>query len=75
MGLRVASMKYCRVMSSHMVMPYLSSVFLELVPSTFVSRRLLAPDCVSPNVMLLVQYGLYHLFQDFKTFPLARVHQ
>ena len=25
--------------------------------------------------MLLIQYGLYHLLQDSKTFPLARVHQ
>ena len=38
-----------------MVMPYLWSVFLELVPSTFVFRCLLTPDCVSPNVMLLIQ--------------------
>ena len=32
-------------------------------------------DCVSPNVKLLMQYVLYHLSQDSKIFPLARVHQ
>ena len=32
-------------------------------------------DCVSPNVMPLIQYVLHHLLQDSKTFPLARVHQ
>ena len=28
---------------------------------------------VSPNVMISIQYGLYNLFQDSKTFPLERV--
>ena len=32
-----------------------ASLSLEQVPSTFVSRRLLTSDCVSPNVMLLIQ--------------------
>ena len=31
----------------------------------------MTPDCVSPNVTLLIQYGLYHLSQDSKIFPLA----
>ena len=59
-----------------MVMPSLSSVFFRArVPSTFVSRCLSTPDCVSPNVKLLIQYVIYHLLQDSKTSPLARVHQ
>ena len=57
--------QYCsRVISSRMVMPYLWSVFLELVPSTFVSRCLSTLECVSPGVMLLIQYVLYHRLQD-----------
>ena len=60
----------------YVVEPYCGQSSLELVPITFVSRCLLTHDYVSPNVMLLIQYyGLYHLFQDSETFPLARVHQ
>ena len=42
--------------SLDIVQPYCCQSFLELVPSTFVSRCLLTPDCVSPNVKLLIQY-------------------
>ena len=61
--------------SHDIVEAYCGQSLLELVPSTFVPRRLLTSDCVSPNVKLLLQYVLYHLLQDSKTFPLARVHQ
>ena len=76
MGLVTPLIQYCMVIPSRMVMPYLSSVFYRAqVPSTFVSRCLSTPDCVSLNVKLLIQNVLYHLLQDSKTFPLARVHQ
>ena len=42
---------------------------------TFVSRCLLTPDCVSPNVTILIQYGIHHPYRDSKTFPLARSHR
>ena len=61
--------------SHDVVEPYCDQSFLELSIKycTFVSRCLLTPDCVSPNVMVLIQYVLYHLHQDSETFPLARV--
>ena len=37
------------------------SVFTELKFCTFVSWCLSTPDCVSPNVKILMQCGLYHL--------------
>ena len=49
------------------------SVNVKKTTTTTTSRCLSTPDCVSPNVMLLIQYGLYHLLQDSKTFSLARV--
>ena len=61
-----------RSYSQDIVEPYCGWSFLELVPSTFVSRCLSTPECVSPNVKLLIQYVLYHVLHDFS---LARVHQ
>ena len=72
-GLITPLILYCRVISSRMVMPYCDQSFLEQVSSVFVSRRLSTYDCVSPNVTLLMQYGLYRLLQDSKTFPLAKI--
>ena len=33
------------------------------------------PDCVSPNVTILMQCGLHQRHRGSKTFPLARSHQ
>ena len=73
MGLVTPLILYGRVIFSRVVEePYFTQSFLEPVPSTFDSRCLLTPNCVSPNVALLIIYGLYHL-QGSKTFTLARV--
>ena len=72
-----AFIQYCVVGSYYLdiVEPYCCQSFLEQVPSTFVSGRLSATLCFPFNTALLVRYVLYHLFQDSKTFPLARVYQ
>ena len=79
MGLVTPLIQYCRVILSRMVMLYLWSVFSRVsnFRTTGYSCLLASTDahCVSSNVMLLIQYLLYHLVQDSKTFPLARAHQ
>ena len=73
-GLVTPLILYGRVIFSRNSRTLLWSVFIELrYLCTFVSRRLLTPDCVSSNVMLLIQYGLHHCHRDSKTFPLVRV--
>ena len=67
MGLVTPLILYGRVIFSRYGRALLWSVFYRA--QVFVLLFL----GVSPDVMLLIQYGLYHLPQDPKTFPLARV--
>ena len=64
-GLLTPLIQYCRDISSRRtVMPYLWSVFSRASIKYFVSRRLSTYGCVSPNVMISIQYVLHNLLRD-----------